>query len=288
MKVLVTGANGQLGRALVSALPTGVEVLALDRATLDLAQLESIEPVVRAFRPDVVINAAAYTAVDQAETDREAAFRVNGEAVGEMARVCAVLGARLLHVSTDYVFDGLQSRPYRADDATAPLNVYGESKLAGERAVTATAGLQWAIVRTAWVYGAHGRNFLRTMLRLFAAGRSPTVVDDQIGTPTHARSLAHALWTVAADPGFAGVQHYTDAGVASWYDFAVAILEEARALALVSADVSVVPIPSARYPTPARRAPYAVLDKTDTWARLGGPPAHWRAELRRALTEIPA
>jgi dTDP-4-dehydrorhamnose reductase len=288
MKVLVTGANGQLGRALVGTRPVQVEVVALDRAALDLTRLDTIEPVVRAARPDVVINAAAYTAVDQAETDRDAAFRINADAVGVLARACAVLGVRLIHVSTDYVFDGLQSRPYRVDDPTAPVNVYGASKLAGEHAVQAETGLNWAIVRTAWVYGAHGRNFLRTMLRLFSEGRSPTVVDDQVGTPTHARSLARALWGAASDPGFTGVQHYTDAGVASWYDFAVAILEEARARGLVRTDVTVAPIPSSRYPTPARRAPYAVLDKTNTWTRLGGPPAHWREELRRALTEISA
>jgi dTDP-4-dehydrorhamnose reductase len=288
VKVLITGANGQLGRALAATRPADVDAVMLDRAALDLARLDDIEPAVRAARPVLVINAAAYTAVDQAETDRDTAFRVNGEAVGVLARACGAVGTRLIHVSTDYVFDGLQCRPYRVEDATAPVNVYGASKLAGEHAIMATAGLPWVIVRTAWVYGAHGKNFLRTMLRLFAEGRSPTVVDDQVGTPTHARSLARALWKAAADPEFAGLQHYTDAGVASWYDFAVAILEEARARGLVGPDVTVAPIPSSRYPTPARRAPYGVLDKTDTWNRLGGPPAHWREELRRALTEISA
>jgi dTDP-4-dehydrorhamnose reductase len=224
--------------------------------------------------------------VDRAEADREIAFRINRDAVAEAARACQDIQARFYHVSTDYVFDGQSSRPYRVDDRPKPLNVYGESKLAGERALTECSGLHWATFRTAWVYGAHGRNFLLTMLRLLNEKRSARVVDDQFGAPTHARSLARVLWRAVGDLDVQGVWHFTDAGSASWYDFAEAVREEASMLSLVPEDTRVVPVPSSEFATVARRPPFSVLDRAETWRWLGGPADHWRVELRRALEEL--
>lgn len=289
MKVLVTGTRGQLARALQATVPAGVELAAVDRSTLDLANIEQIAKVIEAYRPAVLINAAAYTAVDVAESDRDAAFAVNANAVGAMAKGCRAVGARLVHVSTDFVFDGTKGSPYKTDDATNPLSVYGASKLDGERQIAAVAGLQWSIIRTAWVYAAQGRNFVNTMLRLFREREVVNVVSDQVGTPTSAISLARCVWSAATDSNNEpAILHYTDAGVASWYDFAVAIYEEGHALGLLSKPVSIVPIGTDQYPTPAKRPSYSVLDKRTTLARLNVPFRHWRVSLREAMREIAA
>ena len=192
-------------------------------------------------------------------------------------------GIRLVHISTDFVFDGTLGRPYRPDDAPNPLGVYGATKLAGEQAVT-TADPSALIVRTAWVHGPTGANFVATMLRLMAERERLGIVADQIGTPTHADGLADALWRLAAGDA-RGIVHHTDAGVASWYDFAVAIREEALALGLLDRAAEVMPIATADYPTPARRPGIAVLDKTSGWAAAGIAPLHWRDGLRRALIQ---
>jgi dTDP-4-dehydrorhamnose reductase len=283
MKVLIAGASGQLGRALVATAPAGVALAALDRAALDLGSAGSIAAALGSHAPDVVINAAAYTAVDRAETEADQAFAINATGATGLAAEAAARGARVVHVSTDFVFDGCASRPYRPDAPTAPLGVYGASKLAGERGVLLAAP-DALVVRTAWVYAAQGANFVRTMLRLMADRDEVRVVSDQIGTPTHAEGLARALWRLI-DCGAGGILHWTDAGVASWYDFAVAISEEARALGLLDRAVRVIPIPTSAYPTPARRPGYSVLDKDATWA-LTGVADHWRHALRRALAAI--
>lgn len=283
MKVLVTGAAGQLGQALRGTAPAGVDLVALDRARLDLADLPAIERAVAHYRPALIVNAAAYTAVDKAESEPALAHRLNAEAPGALAAAAARHGARLVHISTDFVFDGRNSEPYRPDHPTAPLGVYGASKQAGEAAVLA-ADPGALIVRTAWVHAAHGNNFVKTMLRLMAERPEVRVVADQIGTPTHAVSLARALWALAACEA-RGVLHVTDAGVASWYDFAVAIQEEALALGLLTQAVPVRPITTADYPTPARRPAYSVLDKTATTALIGAA-AHWRVELRAMLAML--
>jgi dTDP-4-dehydrorhamnose reductase len=290
VKVLVTGAAGQLGRALLATAPTGPDVLGLTRAELDLSDTAAIAALVAREKPGLIINAAAYTAVDRAESDADAAYAVNRDAAGALASAAASAGARLVHVSTDFVFDGQASTPYAPDAPTAPLGVYGASKLAGEKAVRAalTGAL---IVRTAWVYAADGQNFVRTMLRLMGERDEVRVVADQIGTPTHARSLARAIWTLsavsAAGTGVLGTYHWTDAGVASWYDLAVAIQEEALGLGLLTRAVPVRPIATSDYPTPAQRPAYSVLDKRSTWA-LAGEARHWRAELRDCLSEMKA
>lgn len=287
-RVLLTGGAGQLGLALQCGVPSGIQLKVTDRRTLDICDAAAVATHLEDFRPSVLINAAAYTAVDLAETEREAAFSANATAPGVLAEVCARLDIRLLHVSTDFVFNGLSSSPYPPDSETAPLGVYGQSKLAGERAVVG-ASARYAIVRTGWVYSPRGKNFLRTMLRLHSEREQLAVVDDQIGTPTAAHSLAAALWALAARPALQGIYHWSDAGACSWYDFAVAIGEEAQALGLLAAPARVKPIATSAYPTPARRPAYSVLDKSRSWQDFDLEPVHWRTQLRttlKALQEI--
>ena len=284
MKALVFGASGQLGRALVRSAPNDVEVRALDRKLCDIAADGAVERAIAEASPDIVFNAAAYTAVDRAESEPELAERMNAHAPGSMARAARDAGARFVHVSTDFVFDGSASHPYAPGDKVAPLNVYGRSKVAGEQAVIA-ATPQALIVRSAWIYAPQGGNFMTTMLRLMRQHDRVSVVADQVGTPTSARSLAEALWALVA-ANASGIHHFTDSGIASWYDFAVAIAEEAKVAGLLERDVTVCPISTAQYPTPARRPAYSVLDKASTWELLGGPAPHWRANLRVALREL--
>lgn len=288
MKTLIVGAAGQLGRALLRNVPAGVEAVALDRTQLDITRAEAVAATVRAHQPNVVINASAYTAVDLAESEPQKAYAINADAVGSLAGVCASHGIRFIHVSTDFVFDGASGRPYRPDDATNPLGVYGASKLAGEQKIAAHAELDWTAVRTAWVYASIGRNFVLTMLRLFNERHVVRVVADQIGAPTSARSLSECVWRAATSGKLRGIAHFTDAGVASWYDFAVAIYEEASQLGLVTKSVDVQPISTQDYPTPARRPSYSVLDATATTAALGLTPVHWRTNLRQVLRELRA
>lgn len=282
MKVLITGAGGQVARALVAAQPGGVRVTALDRAALDISDRAAVLAAIGDRRPDMLINAAAYTAVDGAESEPHAAMAINGIAVGWLADACTLHGTQLVHLSTDYVFAGESARPYCPDDLCDPHSVYGQTKRAGELAALNVP--EALVLRTAWVYSSGGGNFADTMLGLMATRDAVRVVADQIGTPTHAASLARATWALAL-AGATGIHHYTDAGVASWYDFAVAIQEEALALGLLDRTVPIEPIATADYPTLAPRPPCAILDKTATWALLGGPAAHWRSELRAMLAE---
>jgi len=286
MKVLITGAGGQLGRALQASAPAHVDVVALDRQALDIADEAAVVALFDETEPDLIINAAAYTAVDRAESDSAEAYRINAQGPGALAAAAAVQRTRFIHVSTDFVFDGSSGAPYAPDHPTAPLGVYGASKLAGEQAVLA-AHPQALIVRTAWVYGITGNNFVRTMLRLMAERDEVRVVADQIGTPTYAAGLAQALWTLDAASA-TGVHHWTDSGAASWYDFAVAIQEEALAIGLLVRKVPVLPIATSDYPTPAARPSYSVLDKRSAIALAGGSAPHWRVHLRDMLGVIKA
>jgi dTDP-4-dehydrorhamnose reductase len=283
MKALIVGGAGQLGRGLAATAPAGIQVISHDRGTLDITDAASVDAAVAAEKPDLILNAAAYTAVDKAESDEDAAYAVNATAVGLLADAAAMHGARLVQVSTDFVFDGRSGTPYAPDAATNPLSVYGRTKLAGEH----LAGENALIVRTAWVYAPTGGNFVRTMIRLMGERPEVHVVDDQIGTPTFAPGLAAALWAMATN-GVTGLHHYTDAGAASWYDFAVAIQEEALAAGLLSAAVPVIPIATSDFPTPAARPSYSVLDKASTFAALGGPTSHWRVNLRTMIAGIVA
>ena len=284
MKALVTGAGGQLASELLSRPPADWAVEAISEIDLDIRDALAVEAAVARSRPDIIINAAAYTAVDRAETEADVAWAVNRDGAANLARAATAAGARMAHVSTDFVFDGRASRAYRPDDAPGPLGIYGASKLAGEVAVLAEAPGA-LILRTSWVYSPHGGNFLKTMLRLMGERDEVRVVADQIGTPTSAANLADGLWGLVL-AGAVGIHHYTDAGVASWYDFAQAIAEEAHAVGLLQRTLRVVPIATEDYPTPARRPAFSVLDKSSTWAILDRRSVHWRPALRDVLRSI--
>lgn len=296
MRVLVFGGNGQVGQELLRAL-AGHEVVATTRSgTLadgaaclraDFDQPETLAALLDAERPAWVVNAAAYTAVDKAEGDHDAAFRANAEAPGVIARWCAARGVPLLHYSTDYVFDGQGKRPYRPEDATAPLGVYGESKLAGEEAIRAAGGSH-LIFRTAWVYASHGHNFLRTMLRVGAEREELRVVADQIGTPTPAALIADVTAQALRHPRpVSGTYHLTAGGQTSWHGFAAEIFAQAQACGLLARVPRVVAITSADYPTPARRPAYSCLDTTSLAAAFGVALPDWREGVARVLGELP-
>jgi dTDP-4-dehydrorhamnose reductase len=255
---------------------------------LDLSDLEAIGATVSRLSPDIVVNATAYTAVDRAEEERALAFRINAEAPGRLAAACASLGVPLLHYSTDYVFDGNGSRPYLESDPTAPLGVYGESKLAGERAVQ-DSGARHLIVRTAWVYAMHGHNFLRTMLRLAGERDELRVVADQLGSPTPAWLIADATAAII-DHGLVedGVRHLTSTGETSWHGFAQAIVEQAAADGTLSSTPRVTPISTREYPTPAARPTYSVLDTRRLEGEYGLTLPGWRDALRRTMDSSPA
>lgn len=280
MKALITGVNGQLGKALLATRPEQWTCVALDRNALDLADANAIARVVDAEQPDLVLNAAAYTAVDRAESEPELAYAINAGAPGAFARALAGSGKRLVHVSTDFVFDGASGRNYLPTDARNPQSVYGASKAAGED----KAGGDAIIVRTSWVHAAGCANFVRTMLRLMREREELRVVADQIGSPTWATGLARTLWRLA-EADLPGVYHHRDAGVASWYDFAVAIAEEGHALGLIPRMPAIIPIATADYPTPARRPSFSVLDVSATRALLGDAHVHWRTNLKTMLKE---
>lgn len=284
MRALILGAGGQVGRALAAASPEGAETVALGRADCDVCDEAAVRTAVRAVRPDVLFNAAAYTAVDKAESEPEAAHRLNALAPGLIAAAAREAGARTVHISTDFVFGGPGEGPRRPEDPARPEGVYARTKLEGEDAVRA-AESDALIVRTAWVYSPRGTNFVNTMLRLMAERDELRIVADQIGTPTWAPSLAAALWRLA-ELRASGIHHYTDAGVASWYDFAAAIAEEAREMGLLEAPARIVPTATADYPTPAKRPSFSVVDKSATWALLGAPAPHWRVNLRADLREL--
>ncbi len=288
MKVLITGSRGQVGAALVRSVPPHARLTALAHGELDIGEEAQVLAAVNDLRPDVVINAAAYTAVDRAESEPERAHAVNECGPRALAKAAAQVGAHFIHLSTDYVFDGNAAQPWSPEARTNPLSAYGRSKLAGEQAVLATLPQRAVVLRTAWVYSPGGQNFLNTMLRLMRERRSVRVVADQIGTPTSAASIAAAVWRIAARSEMHGVHHWTDAGVASWYDFAVAIAEEGASRGLLSGEITVQPIKTAEYPTPAPRPRFSVLDCSRTIALLGLAPQHWRANLRDALEQCHA
>lgn len=281
LKALVVGSSGQLGRALLQQVPTDWNCVGVARCDLDLNDLDAIHHVVGKHAPDLLINAAAYTAVDRAESEPEIAFAVNARAVGALAESARGCGAQFVHVSTDFVFDGDTTRAYKPDDRRNPLSVYGRSKAEGEDA----AGEGAVIVRTSWVYGRDGANFVNTMLRVMRTQAEVKVVSDQIGAPTWDVGLASTLWTLGTKRK-TGLWHHTDAGVASWYDLAVAVEEEASRLGLLPARVRVVPISTAEYPTPARRPRFSLLDCTQTRDALGSSSNHWRANLVSMLQSL--
>ncbi|MCX8098332.1 MAG: dTDP-4-dehydrorhamnose reductase [Casimicrobiaceae bacterium] len=282
MKVLITGAGGQLARALMRALHSTHEVIALDRSALELTDRAAIRDTLRRSQPEVVLNCAAYTAVDRAESERERAFAVNAHAAAWLAEAASALGSVLVHFSTDYVFDGRATRPYREEDATAPLNVYGASKLAGEQAVLAHGG--HLVLRLSWVYSHEGANFYRTILRLARERGRLRVVADQRGVPNYVGDLAEAIAAMLAHgkealAARAGLYHLSARGETTWHGFACQIVRRHG----LSERITVEAITTAQYPTAARRPAYSVLDASRFSATFGWQPPQWSEGLARCV-----
>jgi dTDP-4-dehydrorhamnose reductase len=285
MKILLTGCAGQLGRELKRSLASLGELVACDRRQLDLADPDALRAAVRSIAPSVIINAAAYTAVDKAEAETELADAINATAPGLLAEEAKRLGSLLIHYSTDYVFDGTKATPYQEDDATTPLSAYGRSKRQGELAIAA-AGARHLILRTSWVYGLHGTNFMKTMLRLARERDELRVVGDQIGAPTWSRHLADVTALILASRSTAeGLYHLAAAGETSWHGYAAAIFAEARAAGLLEKSPTVQRITSAEYPLPAPRPANSRLDCTRFTSDFGMTLPDWRTGLADCLAD---
>ena len=284
MKALIIGKSGQLAHELIDEKPNSTEVLCLGRGDVDICSIESLGKAILEYSPSVIINASAYTAVDKAESDEDAAYAINQQAVKNIARLASKYNIRLLHVSTDFVFDGQQSKAYLVDDNTNPCGVYGASKLAGEQEIQANCPENSAVVRTSWLYSSYGNNFVKTMLRLMQEKPELGVVCDQIGCPTSANSLAKFLWKLTAVESIEPMYHWSDYGVASWYDFAVAIQNIAFDEGLLTVKIPVQPIPAASYPTPAKRPSFSLLNASDSYSvKLT---THWSEQLKRCISKL--
>jgi dTDP-4-dehydrorhamnose reductase len=289
MKILVLGKSGQLGAVLEKSLAVLGQVVALDRSAADFSDPPSLRAAVAAVKPHLIVNAAAWTAVDRAEDERDAAFKVNAEAPRILAEAAAGQGAWLVHYSTDYVFSGSGNAPWRESEAPSPLNVYGESKLAGERAIQ-HAGCRHLIFRTSWVYSAHGRNFLKTMLKLAAERQSLSVVADQVGAPTGVDLLSemtiHALHRAMAVPTLQGLYHLCAAGETSWYDYARYIFSTSRQCGAPLKLREVVPVASAAFPTRAQRPLNSRLDTTKFRQAFATSLPPWQAGVERVIADL--
>ena len=287
MKVLVTGSNGQVGYCLVQQLrQQNADFLALDRDQLDITQRQAVWQTVSDYRPDVIINAAAHTAVDKAESEAEQAFAINRDGAAYLAEAAQQIGAAMLHISTDYVFDGQATQPYTETDATAPQGVYGQSKLAGEQAVLAACSRS-IILRTAWVFGEHGHNFVKTMLRLGRERDSLGIVSDQHGAPTYAGDIAAALLHIAhhitqGKPTEYGIYHFSGKPYVSWYQFAEAIFQQAQQQGILANTPQLIAIATPDYPTPAKRPANSCLQLDKIQQAFGIPPSNWQ----QALTQL--
>jgi len=285
-RVLITGANGQLGWELQRTAPPAVESIACDRQMLDICDLSSVSRLVEELQLDLIINCAAYTAVDRAEQESDAAYSINVQGASNLAQVANQQSIKLVHISTDFVFDGKQSTPYKPEDNPNPESVYGRTKLDGERAVLEKTEGDALVIRTSWVYSSHGNNFVKSMLKLMQDRDELKIVSDQVGTPTWARNIATIIWKMVVKSNPTGLYHWSDAGVASWYDFAMAIQDEALRLGLLRRQIPVEPIATVEYPLPAKRPAYSVLDKSKTWQLLGEKSPHWRHSLIQMLEEL--
>ena len=288
--ILVTGANGQLGQTLSrlwfeSPLPE-YQFKAIDRSELNLSDAESVIAALARLKPTVIVNAAAYTQVDKAESDSIDAHLINAEAVGRIAAWSAENDARLIHISTDFVFDGSSKAPYEPREQTNPLGVYGASKLAGEQQIQELAKQRSAIIRSSWLYCEYGNNFVKTMLRLMTEKDELSVVDDQIGSPTSTHGLAALIFAMILNRNAVGIYHWTDGGSISWFEFALEIQRQALQEGLLSKAISISPILTREYPTPARRPAYSVLDRSRALADFDCPNAGWQAELNVVLKEL--
>jgi dTDP-4-dehydrorhamnose reductase len=288
MKIVVIGQSGQLAWELARLSNENIEIICFGREQIDITDKQCIKSKLQASGADAVINASAYTAVDLAETERDNAYLINATAVGNLATVCVQLSLHFVHVSTDFVFGGTKGAPYLPNEAYEPLGVYGESKAAGEQLIKQIIPEQSCIIRTSWVYSSHGNNFVKTMLRLMAEKSELGIISDQIGAPTYAKGLARACLLAAVNK-VVGIHHWSDAGVASWYDFAVAIQEVALAKHMLAKAIPIKAIMTKDYLTPAKRPSYSVLDKTSLVEALPDlPQIHWRVQLTTMLTELQA
>ncbi|WP_299661687.1 dTDP-4-dehydrorhamnose reductase [uncultured Psychromonas sp.] len=286
MKVLITGKGGQLASELVQLAPLQHDIICVGSSELDIANESLVSEFITKIKPDLVINAAAYTAVDRAENDVDAAYAVNELGIKYLADTCKKINARILHVSTDFVFDGKNTIPYQTDSTPNPINVYGASKLAGDIALQEILPGTSVIVRTAWVYSVNGNNFVKSMLRFMEEKPQLDIIYDQIGTPTWAKGLAQWLWAVAEKAEVSGLYHWTDAGIASWYDFAVAIQELGIEKGLLKQAIPILPIPTSAYPTPAKRPAFSVIDKSSAEAIVNIKTIHWRKQLSAMMDEL--
>lgn len=283
-KILITGAGGQVGCELVDLCKEKqLNYVAYTSSELDITDEVKVLSEINKQTPSVVINAAAYTAVDKAEEHRYQAFSVNEKGSKNIAEACKKNNVRLIHISTDFVFDGSQSRPYKPLDKPSPLGVYGESKLAGEHAVQNILSDNYSIIRTGWVYSSYGNNFVKTMLRLMNERDSLSVVVDQVGTPTYAKGLAEFIFSLLQLDDLPALLHWSDAGVCSWYDFAVAIQQLGKKYQLLTSSSGIIPIPASNYPTPAQRPAFSILDKNDAYNIPGVKVFHWQLQLEKMI-----
>lgn len=285
MRVLLLGATGQVGRAVIQSANTDTVITSPKSSELNMREGEALRAFVQDSHPEVIINCAAFTRVDDAEQDTAGAQAINAVAPATLAGVARDTGARFIHVSTDYVFDGTGEPPYGTDAAVHPLSVYGSSKLEGERGVLAI-NPDAAVVRTAWVHSGGGVNFVGTAVNLFLRGKVMHVVDDQISTPTRALHLANALWAFVARPQLKGLHHFTDAGAASWYDVAQCVLDTLQRDGMREPGTAVIPVPTSAFPRPARRPRVSLLDKHATWEALKLTPQHWRVGVAASTREL--
>jgi dTDP-4-dehydrorhamnose reductase len=286
MKVAVIGRSGQLAWEIQQLHDAQLAVFCLGRNDVDLSSPVKLTEQIKLLAPDAVINASAYTAVDTAEADHENAFKLNCKYVGNLASVCKELAIPFIHVSTDFVFQGNKGSPYLPDDVISPLGVYGASKAAGEKLIFELYPQKSCVLRTSWVYSTHGNNFVKTMLKLMSSKPELGIISDQIGSPTYAKGLAIAC-VEAAKQHLTGIHHYTDNGVASWYDFAVAIQEIALSFGLLDKEIRINAITTADYPTPAKRPHYSVLDKSSFVNVLPSCElVHWRKQLENMMREL--
>ncbi|MCP4204897.1 MAG: dTDP-4-dehydrorhamnose reductase [bacterium] len=284
MRAFVAGGSGQLGSALLATAPTGTAITAPPRLEVSITDRLAVADAIATAKPELVINAAGYTRVDDAETDREAAFAVNGDGARNLAEAAAAVNARMIHVSTDFVFDGRAGVAYLPGDEPKPLSVYGRSKLDGEKAVLDTLQNRSLVVRTSWMYSSRGSNFVTKMLRLLGEREEVAVVMDQIGSPTAARNLARAIWTWSSLPSASGIRHFCDAGVASRYDLAIAVGEIALQSGLIESSATVLPIRTEDLAAATPRPPFSALDSFASWSELELEPVHWRQSLARTLS----